>query len=240
MYAGNGRNFVAVCQLNDRFPMTLVTREPVSDFTWSWLEGKTVLAPGQGGTAPAEFTRGLMREAGVDPAKTRFAHDLSTAMLRELFEHGLADAFIVDLGTATQLVAAGHGHISYQHALSGGRMPNSVYYVLRERLEELAPRLVPFVASIDQAMAALCSGTAGDLTQIFEKEWPDEDARLTRAVTDQLAANGTWATVKIDPAACERWTGILHRAGLTREHVRYDEIVDNTAIEAAGVGHAHV
>ena len=28
MYAGNGRNFVAVAQLNDRFPMAIVTREP--------------------------------------------------------------------------------------------------------------------------------------------------------------------------------------------------------------------
>lgn len=28
MYAGNGRNFVAVAQLNDRFPMAIVTRRP--------------------------------------------------------------------------------------------------------------------------------------------------------------------------------------------------------------------
>ncbi len=65
MYAGNGRDFVAVAQLNDRFPMAIVTRDPVEDFTLSWLLGKTVLAPGQGGGAPGEFTRGLMREAGL-------------------------------------------------------------------------------------------------------------------------------------------------------------------------------
>src|SRR5579859_6269839 len=49
MYAGNGRNFVAVAQLNDRFPMAIVTRETAEDFALFWLLGKTVLAPGQGG-----------------------------------------------------------------------------------------------------------------------------------------------------------------------------------------------
>ena len=66
MYSGRGREFVAFAQLNNRFPMAVVTREPVTDFDWSWLAGRTVLVPGQGGTAPYEFTAGLMRKAGVD------------------------------------------------------------------------------------------------------------------------------------------------------------------------------
>ena len=73
MYAGMGRDLVVVGQLNARFPMTLVTRTPVQGFEWSWLRGRVVLVPGAGGTAPYEFTAGLMREAGVDPVGTRFA-----------------------------------------------------------------------------------------------------------------------------------------------------------------------
>ena len=91
MYAHRGRDFVAFAQLNDRFPMAIVTREPVEDFSWSWLAGRTLLVPGQGGTAPYEFTAGLMRRAGADPARTRFARDLSTPMLTELFVNGLGE-----------------------------------------------------------------------------------------------------------------------------------------------------
>ncbi|MFE4411103.1 ABC transporter substrate-binding protein [Streptomyces sp. NPDC093064] len=232
MYAGNGRDFVAVCQLNDRFPMSIVTREPIADFELSWLTGKTVLAPGQGGTAPAEFTRGLMREAGLDPWQTRFAHDLSTQMLRELFLGGLGDAFIADLGTATELEHAGQGHIVYRHAERGGRMPNSVYYVLRERLEELTPKLVPFVRSIDQAMGLLRTGDAGDLGSLFSSEWPGADPKVLAEVTAELVENGTWATVRVDRDACDRWTGILHDAGLTAAPVAYESIVDTRAVDA--------
>src|SRR6516165_8479178 len=92
MYAGMGRDLVAVGQLNARFPQVIVTREPVEDFQWSSLTGRTVLAPGAGGTAPYEFTAGVMREHGVDPSAVKFVRDLSRAMLCELFERGLGDA----------------------------------------------------------------------------------------------------------------------------------------------------
>lgn len=232
MYSGMGRNFVAFAQLNDRFPMCVVTREPVVDFRWSWLTGKTVLAPGQGGTAPAEFTRGLLREAGVDPWQTRYSHDLSMRMLRELFVGGLGDAFITDLVTATELRKAGQGVISCQHAKVGGRMPNSVYYVLRERLDELMSRLVPFVRSIDASMTALRGRTNDDLTAVLQKEWPEADVSILTEVTELLIDSGTWATVRIDRAACDRWTGILHSAGLTVAQPSYDSIVTTRVVDA--------
>lgn len=233
MYAGNGRDFVAIGQLNDRFPMAIVTREPVPDFSLSWLPGKTVLAPGQGGGAPGEFTRGLMREAGLEPYRARFIHDLSGPMFRELFEAGLGDAFVTDLGSATELERAGKGHISFRHAAAGGRMPNSVYYVLRERLEELQPRLVPFVRSIDEAMRRLRDGTAGDLTPVFQKEWPESDPAVLADVTGQLVENGTWAGARLEREPAERWTSILHTAGLTVDHVKFESIADTRAADAA-------
>ena len=146
MFAGSGRHYTVVGQLNHQFPMAIVTRQPAPDFTLGWLTGKTVLAPGAGGSAPYEFTAGLMREAGVDPSGTKFVRDLSTAMLVELFEAGLGDAIIADLVTATVLQDKGFGYISFEHAKAGGIMPNSVYYCRTERLDELAPALTAFVS----------------------------------------------------------------------------------------------
>ena len=101
------------------------------------MTGRTVLVPGVGGTAPYEFTAGLMRAGGVDPGGVKFVRDLSTDLLRELYEGGLGDAMVADPMTATVLKLGGHGYMSCHLADVGGVMPNSVYYVLRERLEEL-------------------------------------------------------------------------------------------------------
>ncbi|MFD3406508.1 ABC transporter substrate-binding protein [Kribbella sp. NPDC058693] len=230
MYSGRGRDFVAIAQLNDRFPMCIVTRERVDGFELSWLRDRTILVPGQGGTAPAEFTRGLMREAGLDPWQTRFAHDLSMPMLHELYVNGLADAFLTDLVTALDLQQTGRGHIAYLHAERGGRMPNSVYYVLRDRLDELTPALVPFVQSIDTAMRQLREGTVTDLNGLFHAEWPDANPSTLLAATELLIKHEVWKTPRIDRQACERWTSILHTAGLTVSHVLYEDIVDTRAM----------
>ena len=89
MYHGRGHHFVAFAQLNARNPKAIVTREPQPGFQLSDLEGKLVLAPGAGGTAPYMHTAGLIRQAGIDLSAVRFIRDLSGQTLSDLFAGGL-------------------------------------------------------------------------------------------------------------------------------------------------------
>jgi NitT/TauT family transport system substrate-binding protein len=232
MYAGMGRELVVVGQLNARFPMVVVTREPVEGFEWGWTRGRTVLVPGTGGTAMYEFTAGLMREAGVDPAATRFGRDLSTEMYAELFVQGLGDALVADMLTATTLQHRGVGYMTCKLAQAGGPMANSVYYTRRESLEGLQDRLARFFAVISQAMAELNSGTA-NTASLLAAEWPGVEPAILRDATAELIASDTWSSVRVDPDACERWISILRDAGLVTRDVTYQELVDTSAVDAA-------
>ncbi len=231
MYAGTTRELVVVGQLNARFPMTVLTREPVTDFAWSWLRGRTVLVPGAGGTAPYEFTAGLIRAAGGDPAATRFVRDLPASMLTELFTAGLGDAYVTDLLTATTLQHLGIGVMSCQLAEVGGPMPNSVYYVRRDRLPELRPALRRFVAAITTAMRQLAHATPAELTDLLAAEWPDTDPAVLADATARLIANQTWSSTRVDPAATDRWVGILRDAGLITRPVPFPDLVDATVAD---------
>jgi NitT/TauT family transport system substrate-binding protein len=233
MYARMGRDLVVVGQLNARFPMTLVTRTPVDDFQWSWVQGRLVLVPGAGGTAPYEFMAGLMREAGVDPAGTRFARDLSATMLLELFEHGLGDALVADLLTATQMELRGTGYVSCRFADVGGPMPNSVYYVRRDQVETLHDRLVSFMAAVGASMTELVSSGGDGATVLLTEHWPHVPPAALRSAVGELTANGTWSSIHVDPASCERWTSMLYRAGLITRELRWAEIVDGSAAAEA-------
>jgi NitT/TauT family transport system substrate-binding protein len=233
MYADKARGLVAVGQLNARFPMALVSREPVPEFRWSWMAGHTVLVPGAGGTAPYEFTAGLMREAGVEPAATRFVRDLSTDMLVELYRHGLGDAILVDLLSATTLAADGVGVISARLAELGGPMPNSVYYTRRDRVEELHGRLVGFLAAIRGAMVELTAPDAPPPAALLHAEWPDLPAGVLVTAAAELAGNGTWTSIRIEPAACARWVSILTAARLVDQPVGYEDLVDTAAVDSA-------
>jgi NitT/TauT family transport system substrate-binding protein len=229
MFAGRGRDLVAVGQLNARFPMVIVTREPVEQFSWSWFKDRTVLVPGVGGTAPYEFTAGLMRESGTDPAETRFVRDLSTDLLAELFGQGLGDAMVADLLTALLLRSRGVGHLTYHLADVGGVMPNSVYYVRRPRLAELHDRLVALLGGVEEGMAALVDDGADPA--LLAAEWPDIPVEILSEAAALLSTNGTWSGVRIDPDACSRWLGMLLERGLAPA-AEYGDLVDTAALDS--------
>jgi NitT/TauT family transport system substrate-binding protein len=234
MYAGSDRQLLTVGQLNARFPMAVLLREAAEDFQWPVLNGKTVLVPGIGGTAPYEFTAGLIREAGVTLDGTRFSRDLSSGMLIDLWRAGLGDAFVVDLLTAMTLAHEGLGSIAFRHAEAGGVMPNSVYYIDPERLPELRDRLIRFMAAISNAMDQLDGGAPPDAaTELARSRWPDRPASVLDAAVQELSANRTWSSAAVDPDACARWVRILDEAGLIHEPSAAPYLVDQTIAAGA-------
>ncbi|MFE7707267.1 ABC transporter substrate-binding protein [Streptomyces sp. NPDC057486] len=233
MYHGTARDLVAVGQLNGRYAQAVVTRARLGEFDWSWLRGKTMVVPGAGGTAGYTFTAGLMREAGVDPSATRFVRDLSTEMLTELFESGLGDALLANLVTAADLQHRGVGVMSLLLADVGGPIPNSVYYVRRDRLDELSDRLGRFLTAVQGAMNRLVNTQADDLTKLALTLFPDIDPAVLRTVTGHLLSTRTWESVRIDRPAYDRWISFQHDVPLLRAPIPYDDLVDTQAMDVA-------
>ena len=230
MYAGSNRGLSVVGQLNHQFPMAIAVRATgdFTDFTLADLRGKVVLAPGAGGSAPYEFTAGLLRESGVDPAGIRFVRDLSTAMLVELFTAGLGAAIITDLVTATELEASGSARIVFRHLDEGGIMPNSVYYCRTDRVEELRDRITRFVSGIDAAMRLLPTSDPHTVDGILKRRWPEKDQGILREAQRQMAASAVWQTVAIDEKASDRWMRILAEGGLVRSAPSYASLADDS------------
>lgn len=234
MYYGSRRKYTVFAQMNHQFVSTIVTREPVEDFQWSWLKGRTLLAPGSGGSAPYAFPAGLMREAGVDPAGTRFIRDLSTGMLAELFEAGLGDAIVADWMTALKLQQKGAGHVAVELAKTGGIMPNSVYYCRTDRFAELEDRLVRFTKALAQSMQSLAKTPVASLEPLMKRHWPNEPLPILREACARSLASSTWSTVRIDPAASDRWMRILLGEGLVTAAPAYRQLVDTRIMDAVG------
>lgn len=228
MYAGSSRELTVVGQLNHRFPMTIVARDATAPIDLGWLAGKVALAPGAGGSAPYEYTAGLIREAGLDPAATRWVRDLSTAMLIELYRAGLGDAIVLDLVSAMELQASGAGTIVFHH-LDTGVMPNSVYYTRTDRVAALGDRIERFVAAVDVAEQRVRSGQAtADIDRVLAARWPDKDHDLLRSAAQQMADGGVWDSVTIDRAASDRWMRILDEGGLVTHRPSLEELLGQT------------
>lgn len=231
MYWRTPREITVFAQVNHQFPKALVTREPGA-FGWADLVGRTVLAPGIGGSAPYAFTAGLIREAGIDPAGITFLRDLSTPMFVELFEAGLGDAIVLDATTAQVMQDRGTGTIAIDYAEVGGLGPNSVYYCRTDRVDELFDRLVAFTAGLSQAMEQLKTTTVTELEPLLAAHWPHiAMPTLTRACA-WIMRSRTWDTVRIDADASDRWMRILQQEKMIRTAPPFAELVDTRVVDA--------
>lgn len=242
MYYGTPRELTVFAQVNHQFPKALVTRDAGPQFEWADLTGRTVLAPGIGGSAPYAFTAGLIREAGVDPASITFLRDLSTPMFVELFEAGLGDAIVTDLVTAEAMQARGTGVIVNEYTQTGGLGPNSVYYCRTDRFDELADRLVRFTSALQESMHLLKSVALSDLQPLLTAHWPAVPAPVLSAACTRMLRSHTWDTVRIDSAATQRWMRILHQERMIRAVPPVDDLIDTTVVDhidpaAAAVPH---
>jgi NitT/TauT family transport system substrate-binding protein len=233
MYAGTPRKLTVFAQVNHQFPKALVTRTAQPDFAWSDLVGKTVLAPGIGGSAPYAFTAGLIRESGVDPSTITFLRDLSTPMFVELFEAGRGDAIVLDHTNAEAMQHRGTGFIANDYSVTGGLGPNSVYYCRRDRLEELADRLVRFVSALGESMQLLKSVNVAELLPLLDAHWPSMPADVLERACERMLQSQTWETARIDQPATERWMRILFEESMVRSVPAFGDVVDMSIVDQA-------
>ena len=234
MYWGTSRELTVFAQLNHQFPKALVTREsPSGDFDWSQLTGKTVLAPGIGGSAPYAITAGMMRESGVDPAGSTFLRDLSTPMFIELFNDGLGDAIILDITNAQILLDQGAGHIAVEYADAAGLGPNSVYYCRTDRFEEMTDKLTRFTSALSAAMAVVKQTPVAELEPLLAEHWPQIPMATLTAACTRIQQSKTWETVRIDADASDRWMAILQDEAMVRTAPRFADLVTSRIVDAA-------
>jgi ABC-type nitrate/sulfonate/bicarbonate transport system substrate-binding protein len=230
MYAGTRRGLSVFAQVNHQFPKALMTRTPRADFDWSELVGRTVLAPGIGGSAPYAFTAGLIREAGVDPSSITFLRDLSTPMFVELFEDGLADAIVLDHTNAEALQHRGTGFIANDYVETGGLGPNSVYYCRTDRIDELSERLVTFTSALAESMQLMTSVTVAELRPLLDDHWPMLPTPVLEAACGRMLHSQVWATPRIDQVATERWMRILFEEKMVRAIPAFADVVDTSIV----------
>ncbi|MGC9369940.1 MAG: ABC transporter substrate-binding protein [Paracoccaceae bacterium] len=227
-------------QLNARYPLALVTREPLKNGSWDSLRGGVVIVPSSGGPAAYMMFTGLLREAGIDPASFTFLRDLSHELYADLFAAGLGDAIVTYMLPARRLVAGGHGVLATSLDAVSGPMPNSVYYTTEEVLSR-DDRPQRFTRALHRAMRWIeANGTDNaPVRAVLRKKWPEEDPERLENIVRAFADNGLWrGGVAVDRAALHRWQRFIAEAGLLSEPVPFGGLVDTRQVDFALGGDA--
>lgn len=228
------KEYRAFAKVASRCPLVMVSRTPVKDFSWKYLEGKIVLVSGGNGASPGMFVSGCAREGGADVSKIRFVHDFTAPMLFECFQGGWGDIVVLKSDLASRLVSAGKGHVVADLTVWGKAVPWSVYYSLPEFLDRSDNLAGRFTTALQRATTWLLEHDGEECRDILERNWPKVQIDAAIDMVNMFRHEGMWdATVNIKHGELARWENFMVESNVIARPYAYDEIVDSRPFEYA-------
>lgn len=223
-------------QLTRRDGSFLVGRR-AEDFSWENLRGKTILGGRKGGV-PEMTLEYVMKKNGLIPG-TDAVVDTSVQfnMMAGAFTGGQGDYVTLFEPTASQVEAAGQGHILCSIGTESGEIPYTAYFASRSYLADHADTVAAFSRAMVRALQWVDTHTDAQVAAAIAPQFPDTDLELLTAVTARHRAIDAWNTAfTMEPAALEALETVMTEAGeLDREDwVDFAAMVDNSFAQAAG------
>ena len=227
IYKHRAADYYAFAKVASRCPLALLSHQPMENFQWKDLEGKKVLTSGGNGASPGLFLAGVAAEGGADVSKIHFIHDLTIAMLQELFEGGFGDIIMMKADLAAQMEAKGKGFVVSDLTITGGPVPWSVYYATPETLAREDNLCGRFTQGLQMAQTWLREHDGYDCRQILARNWPKVELDKAVALVNEYRQQGMWPeTVRIQEEELNRWQKFLVEGHVIDGVIPYEEIVD--------------
>ncbi|MCC8180955.1 MAG: ABC transporter substrate-binding protein [Planctomycetes bacterium] len=236
LYKHRAGDFYAFAKSADRFPMAIVAREKMDNFTFKALEGKIVLIPGSFEAGTRVYTLGSAQEGGADISAIKYVPNFYVPMLYETFAGGWGDFVVMRTDFARQLEAAGKGYIVYDFVSQGGAVPWFTYYSTKQFLDASTGLAARFTAALAKAYAWLQQNNGEACRPVLNECFPSIPTDEAVKIVDHYRQAGMWeGTVALGEAEVARWEGFMHQAHLLDKPLPYGEIVDSRPFAQAGV-----
>jgi NitT/TauT family transport system substrate-binding protein len=226
MYLGRGTRFTPFAQIAARAPLAVVGRERPEEFSWGKLPGRAVLMKGSNGASVGLFFKLCLREHDIDPGQVSYIQDLDGAMLAELFHGGMGDYLIVDYPNALRMEAEGRGRVVQPLAVTGGKVPWSVYYALGESDPARQEIQTRFARALNQGMEWILARDPEAYADFLIETFPSQPLNILLSVARTYVAHGMWTTPRIDADGYRRWQEGIMAGHLTAAAIPYEQLID--------------
>ncbi|WP_120003726.1 ABC transporter substrate-binding protein [Nesterenkonia muleiensis] len=230
MFLGKGKDFVVTGQLCHRAGFCVVSREPLSDAWERGLAGRSVLVPGRGGASLTMFLEMYLKEQGAEPGDSRIAHDLTGAMMTELYAGGVGDALMTERIHALRFHAQGH-HLAGDLLTDGGDIPWSVYYTTPRTLLAKESAIRRFNHALNQAMTFMNENPASVYVPQIAPWYPAFSAEELTSHTEAMRRAGMWNGTQLTRSSYLRWQLGIVQGGLLERPVQPEKLIASFAWE---------
>lgn len=234
-YAGGTGDYVVnFAQLTQRAGNFLVAREPIDDFRWDMLKGKTVLG-GRAGGMPEMVFEYILEKQSIDP-KTDLTIDQSIdfGSTAAAFSGGQGDFTVEFEPHATLLEQKGDGYVVASLGEDSGYVPYTSFSAKKSYLEQNAETIQAFTDALQQGMNYVREHSAEEIAKCIAPQFAETESDTLTAIVARYQGQDTWKEDLIfQKDAFDLLQNILEDSDVLKERVPYETLVNTEFAQKA-------
>ncbi|MCX8999708.1 ABC transporter substrate-binding protein [Rhizobiaceae bacterium BDR2-2] len=218
-------HLVNICAAVRTHPWYLLSRQPMPEFSWDDLRGRTVVDIANIGTATFTFSsllkeKGLAGKVGLSPAPLTESEALAA------FVAGDGDFAIQHLHAAGPALAKGEVFAVQDLATATGGVPWSAYIALPEVVDRRRADFKAFAEAMDRAFAWICEHDGTEIAALIGHRFPFFPRGAMAMAIDLYRKAGLWPPNQFIPQQdFERFSRLLVEAGWLSAPADYEKLV---------------
>lgn len=236
MYNQGAEDYVVnFAQLTQRAGNFLVSREPIENFSFDMLTGKTVLG-GRAGGMPEMVFEYILKKNNINP-KTDLSIDQSIdfGSTAAAFSGGQGDFTIEFEPHATALEAKGDGYVVASLGEESGFVPYTAFSAKKSYIEKNPEIIQHFTDALQEGMNYVNQSSPAEIAKTISPQFPETELDTLTTIITRYHEQNTWKENLIfEEESFTLLQNILEEAGELSNRVPYETLVDTSfAKEAA-------
>lgn len=225
---------VIIGQLTKRDGSFLLGRDPVDEFSWDMLRGKSVIG-GRVGGMPYMTLMYVLGKNGLVPGEdVEVINNIQFNLMGGAFRGGTGDYVTLFEPTATQFQNNGYGCIVANIGLESGEVPYTAFMTSQKTVKEDPELVMKFLRAIVKAQKWVDSASDSDIAKAMQPYFPDSDLPTLEIVAKSYRETDSWMkTPVMTEEAFSRLLDIIEYNGQLKSRVDFAELVDNSFAEKA-------
>lgn len=234
-YAQGAKDYaVNFAQLTQRAGNFLVSREPISNFSFDMLKGKNVLG-GRAGGMPQMVFEYILKKNSIDP-KNDLSIDQSIdfGSTAAAFSGGQGDFTVEFEPHATALEAKGDGYVVASLGEASGYVPYTAFCAKKSFMEKNPELIQAFTNALQKGMDYVNSHTPEEIAKAIQPQFKETDLKTITTIVKRYKDQDTWKTdLNFEKDSFTLLQNILEEAGELEKRVPYEDLVTTEFSEKA-------
>ncbi|MBA4496292.1 ABC transporter substrate-binding protein [Paenactinomyces guangxiensis] len=222
------QSIVAFAQLTQTDGTFLVSRKPISSFTWSMIKGKKLLGQRRGGM-PQMVSEYVQRVNGIEPRKdVEIIQNVDYKNLPTAFASGTGDFAQLFEPMASKLEQEGKGYVVASFGKNSGLVPYTCYQTKKSFFDKHPDLIKRFTRAVYKGQKWVETHSVEEVADVMKQHFPESDESILRRVIERYKSQGSFATDPvIDEKEYNHLLDIMEQAGELPKKVPYEQLVDN-------------